>query len=343
MSAANPRHASGAAAVRALWAKAASSLGLVASLLGVPPAADIRSGQDLPAPRFLDPSGGNVNGIAGLGMIVEREGVGALAPWGGRCHLTLHSRPDVDYIYPCGEWVAPPRGVYRFWAEFPETHEVSPGSALLLYNRAPFVDRGIVIAIPVVPGGLVALPPTGGVSPEAELRLLAVSQAKPHRFLQYEMTRRVPIREAQNGILMPEGRAVAAIWDSRSRSYLALSRPFNVLAQAMVSPTLRRPTTRSDVVVQIQLARPQREIETSPVPLALYHGGRSLPPDVVAPATDRLYAIWYDVEPGRATLSYSIPELTPARETLELAAGEIARVVTGSIPLSPNRRTSSLE
>lgn len=194
----------------------------------------------------------------------------------------------------------------------------------------------MVIAIPVVSGGLVVLPATDGISPEAELRLLAVARAKPLRFLQYEMSRRSPIREARNGILMPEGRAVAAIWDPRSRSYLALSRPFDVTAQTMVSPTLRRPTTRCDIVVQIQRSRPQREIEAGPVSLTLYHGGKSSPPDVVAPATDRLYTIWYDVEPGDATLFYSIPEFPAAKQLLKLAAGEIARVLTGSIALPLN-------
>lgn len=280
-------------------------------------------------PRFLEPSQGNVEGIAALGMVPIEEGRGALAPWGALCHLVPHQNPGSEYVYPCGEWVVPPRGAYRFWVEIPTTQQVSPYSSLLYYARVPFSDRGIVAGGPVVRGGLVGLSRDERHRPGLELRLLSARPAAESSYLHHEMSRRIPVERLNGGLLMPAGKTIAALWDPEAHVYRALSKPFETPPGGRVEAPLRWPLKLVDLIIQIQRFEPARTVSDGAVAIQIDQSGSKRVPDLEVLEADLAYAIWYDLEPGNAVLSYRLHRHAETRETLSLSPGAILRRVTG--------------
>ena len=124
---------------------------------------------------------------------------------------------------------------------------------------------------------------------------------------------------------MPEGRVVAALFDLKSREYLALSRPLEVKhnQRVVVRPAAPR-SPRSDMLVRLE--RPEFIIDHARFDVELVArspDGTLLEPDVSIPVTDRLYAIWYGLGEARISLEASSASVYLPPETIVLRPGQV--------------------
>lgn len=254
---------------------------------------------------------------------------------GAILHLTSLYDPDSHSVHSCGEPIAVASpGWYRAWVEIPAESKVSPYSTLIRHSHSPRTNDPKVVALPVGAGGWV-IPPAWAPrrAPSFSLRLLAIGPPASDGYLRWEISKRVPWDLAHAGVLMPEGLVLAAAWDERNQRYETLSRPFRVARNERVEAPLRRPDKAADLVVQISRHVSAKTLEASDLHVALERNGDSIEPDVVVPSADRVYAVWYDLRPGAAVLSYLGRDSAVTNESIFLEAGRISRHVTGAFRL----------
>jgi hypothetical protein len=156
-----------------------------------------------------------------------------LEPEGIEVHLVSTDDPDLEAVFPCGQWFAPPAGQYRYWIE--GGGWISPSHGLLGYSAAPFRGRGRVSIRPVVPAGLVALDPAARLGEGWELRLLHLSSHNLEDSPRPEMSRRLGADRAVIGAAMPEGPVLAALYSPASSEYVAIARPVDVRAGGLTT------------------------------------------------------------------------------------------------------------
>ena len=246
------------------------------AVIGLPAA----SVADAPA-HILDPSTGEIDGRVALAIYPRLQENGGYvdypSPVGFYVHLTDVNDPDVDRVYECGRWFQPPKGFYRIWAE--GEWLVSPYSKGLGYVGNPFKGRGMSTVLTVVEAGRVTLT-SEHRSPGLSLRLLrATNHTKDHIVLR-ELTRRTRVEQVEDGLLMPAGPVMAALWDETSQAYEAISRPFEVRHRETVTAPLERPQEVAFLVAQIQRASAARTVDDLGMSPILQVGDRALQPDL---------------------------------------------------------------
>jgi hypothetical protein len=306
------------------WSCAAGALGAhLLVLCSIAQAAGLESDAFL-----LDPATGNIGGkvaVATYPSEYKGDQTEVLLPFGYNAYLTSQEDPDQELVFPCGTWFQPPPGRYRVRVE--GKWQMSPFSLLLAYSGQPFKGHGLSAAIPVVEAGLVSLPQSVAVAPHLVLRLLHAGTYLAEGYPRWELTVRRPTTAVGQGVLMPEGAAVGALWDQKSESYVALSRPFEVKARQTTTVPLERPEETSDLVVQLQRATQKATAAEAEVEIKLNLGGQDLSPDLLVATANRLYAIWYRLRPGHAELRAGSKDSFLEPQPLELRPGKIERCV----------------
>jgi hypothetical protein len=251
-----------------------------------------------------------------------------IAPWGFEAHLTRLDDPDVDLVHPCGAWFQPPPGRYR--ARVEGNWQISPYSVVLGFAGRPFRNRGLVATIPVADGGRVTLPKRAPVGPQLVLRLLHAGSYLEGEFPRWEVSRRAPSREVGEGLLMPVGPTIAALWDNESQSYTELSRPFEVKGHQTVEAPLERPEGVAHFVAQLQ--RQASATADYGDEVSLQRAGKRIPPHLKVSAADRVYAVWYDLAPGMAELRAESERAFLEPTPVELHSGKIERLIVEMRP-----------
>jgi hypothetical protein len=278
-----------------------------------------------------DPATGEIGGKRALAVAPAQGSHELLSPWGFTAHLVGHDDPSVDLVFPCGTWFLPPPARYRVWVE--GEWQISPFSLVLIHTGQPFRGTGMTAAVPVVAAGRVTVPAGLAADPHLVLRLLHAGSYLEGSFLRWELSRRKSIREVGEGLLMPVGPAIGALWDERAQRYVALSRPFEVEARKTVAVPFQPPDGLAAVVAQIQRPTLGQKAEDLKVNVYLQQSGRRLPPGLEVAMADRIYAFWYGLKPGlaelRAASAHTVLEPVP----LQLAAGMVERVVGTLKPL----------
>lgn len=295
------------------------------------------AGSESPVPSWLDATTGQIDGRIAVSVVPAKlapmsANLDPVEPWGFAAHLVSTENPSVELVYPCGTWFQPPKGSYRAWIE--GDWQISPYSRHLSYSPSPFRRNSMVGLLPTVPAGRVRLQDAEAAMANAEVRLLQLGPHVHEEFTRWELSRRKPAREVGAGLLMPEGKVVAALWSEEEGRYTRLSRPFEVRARETTTVSFERPQPdKASLVVQIQrpgLAKRIEDYELDSV--SLTGGGATRAPDALAQSADRLYAIWY----GLAAGSYELKAQTPQGRTaamIELRRGGIARHVSELEPL----------
>lgn len=299
----------------------------LALVLGIEVFLSSRGGAAAP-PGLLDPATGKIDGkvaIAYTPAELVGDKLSPLSPWGFQAHLTGHDDPSVDLVFPCGVWFQPPVGRYRVWLE--GEWQISPHSSVTSYSGQPFRGRGLFAALPVVEAGRVTLPPDLRKDPHLVLRLLHAGSHLEGNFPRWELSRRKPVREVGDGLLMPVGPAIAALWDERSQSYTAISRPFEVEARKTVTVSFELPVDAAHLVVQVQRQALAKVAADTRIDVRLKRADGELPPDLEVALADRVYAVWYGVPPGAAELVADAKHGALESRKLVLAAGRIERLL----------------
>lgn len=285
-------------------------------------------------PPYLDATEGEIDGKVAVAFLAREpdDPSGYLPPDGYEAHLVPSTDLDRELVYPAGEWFQPPIGRYRFWVE--GNWSMSPGSAIIQYGGSPFRSRGMVSVEAVHPAGLIALDPEVEADAETALRLLHVESHNRGKFPQREISRRAFGAERWEGVLMPEGRVVAGLFDNARDEYVALSQPIEVKARQKVTVVPRPPAAgTSHVVVALERPTPVSSYEEYDVQPFLSIGEKKVAASVTIPTADRVYAVWYDVQGryGKLTVEADTVFLEPLE--LPLRPGKVERLGSRLSPL----------
>jgi hypothetical protein len=102
---------------------------------------------------------------------------------------------------------------------------------------------------------------------------------------------------------MPAGQVVAGLFDTQRQEYLGLTRPVAVTAGKVTAVRPRAPEQGTHLVALLERPFVLDSFEKDDVrPMLRFPGGTARDPDVLVPAADRIYALWYDLPAGRASL-----------------------------------------
>lgn len=252
-------------------------------------------------------------------MGAERE---LLDPSGMEAHLVPMADLDREVVFPCGEWVLPEAGEYRFWLE--GAGWISTSHGILGYSAPPFAGRGSVTVRTVVPSGRVALEPATALGASDELRLLHLESHNRLDSPQPEMSRRFRGELPAEGLAMPAGPVLAAVYDRDRGEYEWVSRPIDLAVGSTAAVAQRIPRVGSDVVVILD--RPKAAVafeEYDVTPSLSLADGALRQPDVLIPTAERLYAVWYEVEGRLATLAVDSASTFLPEQEIPLRAGRV--------------------
>ncbi len=257
-------------------------------------------------PQPVDSAKGEINGIAAMAIApFEYEGKRAtqeLSLSGCEVHLVSITDRNRETVHPCSTWFLEEKGTYDYWVEAPGF--MSPFASRVVYFRNPFEGRGMAGGTAVGPAGRVLLRHGQPVASRHQLRLLHAGDHRIADMVQFALTRRAPAEELGEGLRMPAGPALAGLWDSSAKEYVALSRPFEVPGgDAVVRPALESPADPSSfLVVEIRRNRPSSKMANRPMEIALEQGDQTRSPDLQVVTVGRALAVWYDLSPGPAEL-----------------------------------------
>ena len=127
---------------------------------------------------------------------------------------------------------------------------------------------------------------------------------------------------------MPAGPTVGSLWDTHSARYVMLSRPFATsYGQTSEVPLQEPPADRSQLVVQILRDQPAPTVSEASVDVTLVQDAQEIQPVLVVGVIGHLYAIWYDLQPGRAEVRAGTNKSVLEPMVLDLQPGSIERRV----------------
>jgi hypothetical protein len=254
-------------------------------------------------------------------------GVGILDPGGFDVHMTNADVPGEERVVPAGQTFVPPSGRWRYWLQ--GEWLMSPFSMLRVTPAAEWRNVS-VSTLPVAPAGRVGLDPAAAIG-RLELWLLYAGNSPGWRH--HELSRRRPVAEAIEGVLMPAGPVVAGLWDGREERYVALSDEFTVMAEEMVQAPLAVPTADEAsalVHVTVPLGVPTEALADFEATLS--RDGQELRPDFRVVTNWGVYQGWRNVPPGPALLAGGSELLYLDARSIDLAGGGVAWVGEPLVP-----------
>ncbi|MES1241002.1 MAG: hypothetical protein ABUT39_05225 [Acidobacteriota bacterium] len=161
--------------------------------------------------------------------------------------------------------------------------------------------------------------------PNLFLRLLHAGSHMEEGNTRWELTRRVKVREAGAGLLMPVGPAIGALWDEEAQQYTAISRPFEVRTRQTVEIPLEYPKGIAHLVVQLQRPHLVVGLDDAEVKMELIRESRRMEPDLKVRLADRAYAVWYGLAAGPAELQAEARDALLKPQQLNLTEGKVER------------------
>lgn len=244
-------------------------------------------------------------------------------PSGFHAHFTDADNPGKELIFPAGELFDPPTGRFRYWLQ--DDWSMTPFTELASFRPNRPAGAKSIRVLPVVPAGRVIAAAEPAPDPDHQLRLLYAG-VDPMGGVRHELSRRRVVSELGDGILMPAGRVLGALWDRREERYVAISRPFMVYAGKQVSAPLQRP--RPDVAdLLVYVDRPEGT-PGSAVPglvLTATRGGDRRTADLTVTTPWGVYGVWYSLKPAPVVLGGANERLYLAPVTVPLSGGRITR------------------
>ncbi|MES1241001.1 MAG: carboxypeptidase-like regulatory domain-containing protein [Acidobacteriota bacterium] len=277
----------------------------------------------VPPNRYLPEGTGVIDGRAAVVVLPRGYDTGTtsyLDPSGLEVHLTPLDDPDEDFTYPAGSWFQPPPGRYRIWLQ--GGWRMTPFSALLQYSGQA-AEEYIAFGLPTGEAGQVTLPASLEAAPNLDLHLLSAVSYLEEGFARWEISPRRPTTEIGSGVLLPTGKAVGLLWDRKRHAYVALSRPFEVPAEATVEVPLATPGVGADLVVEVKRRLMADKALDLEIELVLRQECAERPPDLSVLTADRVYAFWYGLVPGEAELTGGSEQDYLESRDLQLLAGKV--------------------
>ncbi len=244
-----------------------------------------------------------------------------LAPNGMEVRMVPEGDLDQELAFPCGQWLAPRPGKYKYWLE--GNGWISPSSAVL--NYADLAGEGRATVREVVAAGTIALTPEIQPADSVSLRLLHLSSHNRGLGPRSEMSRRVSGKARHEGVLMPAGPVLASLFDREQQEYRALARPVEVPAGGRITVSPQPPARAvTDLVVILDFPLRIANFADHDVQLTVAAPEQSArSPEVVVKTADRVYAVWYGLLERRVTLAVNSPTVFLPPQDLALRSGKI--------------------
>lgn len=248
-----------------------------------------------------------------------------LGPGGFVVHLANADDPRDQRVEPAGEPFVPRPGRWRIFVEGESS--ITPYSNLYAFHGQWPRGHLSIRALPVVPAGRVEVDPEIARGRDLELRLLYAGDYSANGALRHELSRRRAVADLRNGLLMPQGPVLAALWDRHLERYTALSRTFTVRAGETAFAPLERPGPQAAFLVVNVFRPPGATVHWIPgLVLSVEQGGRAQRADVTVATAWGTYSVWYGMAPGKALITGGNEKLFLEPTSVVLGAGEIARV-----------------
>jgi len=232
-----------------------------------------------------------------------------------KAYLVGSSPPQDELVFPLGQCIEVPPGDYALWIE--GDGKISP---------APYVFRSGIeatddnVLLEIAPAARLLLDPELELS-EGELVHVLSLPASGDGEKVYAFQRTIEFSDRERALLVPEGKAVALLYDRKAKRYSGVCRPVetSVSAPAFVAPLPEVP--RTDVLAILDHPSVEGYRANLSLRLRVPDAAPRLP-DVIAPLPGVIYAIWYDVS-GRSGV------LEGESNRLHLIPAEIPLVGTG--------------
>lgn len=256
---------------------------------------------------------------------VDSPGTGmteVIDPRGFEVHMTPADDPGEERVFAAGEAFVPPSGRWRVWLQ--DEWRMTPSSLLVIWPTGRW--RGTSPStLAVAPAGRVTAPDAATMGADLELWLLFAGNSPGWRY--HELSRRRRLAEAIDGVLMPAGPVVAALWDRRQERYIALSDEFTVVAGETVPVPLAIPSaTEASVLVHTTVAPGVSPEALAAVDLTLSRDGQPLPSAFTVVTDWGVYRGWQAAKPGPAILSGGSELLYLDPRPVELSGGAVTGI-----------------
>ena len=280
--------------------------------------------------KLLDVETGVVDGRTAIAIYPMRyEGRKAAEVLGTEgCTVHLKSRESFEVQErPCGKWFVVPPDQYDYWVE--TDWQVSRYSRKFIYFGGEFKGQGILGGASLDPAGRVTLPAGFERTPDLQLRLLNAETPGVDGLMRRSISRRLTFEQVGEYQLMPEGRTIAAVWDVKADRYVMLSRPFHLKHRETIQPPLAEPPAdNAQLIAQVVRNVRVGNVSDDQLRLSALLNGREIPPDVRFGDAERVYGIWYQLEPGTARLlAQNRGDELQAPVEVVLEPGRIARAI----------------
>jgi hypothetical protein len=260
--------------------------------------------------------------------IVRGTPIEILNPAGFEAHFVRFDDLDKEIVLPAGQWVLPETGhSYRVWLE--GEWLMSPEPANIIVGDGLFKQRGNVVFVPITGAGRVRPAPDVASRSDLEMRLLQGTDR-----IRDEISRRKPNTEAADGLLMPAGLTIGAFWDESQNRYVSLSRPFRVEAKQITELAWGSVYSRSSHLLVLAHRAAIAKKSDLEVQLTLFEGEKGRKPDFEIETACKIYAIWYDLKPGKAKISAKVGTFVALNGEVDLGPGRIERF-EGSLATLP--------
>ncbi len=289
----------------------------------------------LPLTQSADPGGGQEGAHPAEGGTIsiwpaDAKTGEARNPTGCEAHL-LSAKPEAqELVVGCGEAIVHPSERTTVWLE--DQERMSEVPALLERPTVAERDAHRRLTLPLAPAGTVRLRPTFAAGVGRRFRLLHLESHNRGKHPAAELLRPLPAA-GRHEVLMPVGPVVALLYDLEKREYVTLSRPA-VVEHDTITEVAPRAPERSDLLVVLERPEILVAFDQYDVRLAL-DGDRPEPraPDVTVPALERLYAIWFDLPAGPATVNVRSPSVYLPPQEVVLPPGRLAYLAAELRPL----------
>lgn len=254
----------------------------------------------------------------------DDEPIGIMDPAGFEVHMTDSDDPGEELVYAAGKLFVPPSGRYRIWLQ--GTWSMTPYTDMVHVLSRLFYGGQSVHLMEVIPAGRVAVADDPRIREHHQLRLLfGGAEEVEEGPVRLELSRRRRIGELGDGLLMPAGIALAALWDPQRNKYLALSRPFQVKAERTVAAELEFPEPSAAHLV-MYLERPtETSLRLRELTITVEQQGARRPPDFRVITGWGVYGFWYDLEAGPIWVEAGNERVYLERSGFEVPVGEVAR------------------
>jgi hypothetical protein len=235
-----------------------------------------------------------------------------LDPTGCEIHLTPSGDLETHLTYPCGRWVAPPpQQRYNYWLE--QGDRISGNKSVLFYSGLAS-DRGFLIVSGMGPAGFVNV--AAGLRERETFRI--ISFREPDRIFDL----RLHENDRHPRIRVPAGLTIGGVFDEDGNA-VALTKPIDVAVGKTATLDPAKPAAgTSDLVVILQKRGSSRPPKMQAA--VSLSGGATCQPDLYRENESRLFAIWFGLPPGQASVTVTATDKDKIARPVALRADRIS-------------------